>query len=166
MQRSSILVVRCDTLMQFGWGKLYSEASVAAGITTERADLTLASWPVKLMAQSHKPMYAQVQRQDADFCDRLQPDRVRHRFRLDDQLGCQAHLAAGCRPCRGLGSGTTKDPGPWQGELRNMWKPTAPAGLWFHGGNLQQSRSYSLYLALQLKARMQGLATPVYQPAR
>ena len=24
----------------------------------------------------------------------------------------------------GLGSSTTKDPGPWEGELRNMWKPT------------------------------------------
>ncbi len=29
--------------------------------------------------------------------------------------------------CWGLGSDTTKDPGPWEGELRNMWKPT-PAG--------------------------------------
>ncbi len=25
----------------------------------------------------------------------------------------------------GLGSDTVQDPGPWQGELRNMWKPTA-----------------------------------------
>lgn len=50
----------------------------------------------------------------------------------------------------GLGSGTTKDPGPWEGELRNMWKPTAQEGLWFHGGNLALSRYYSLYLALQL----------------
>ena len=24
----------------------------------------------------------------------------------------------------GLGSDTTKDPGPWEGEQRNMWKPT------------------------------------------
>ncbi len=28
----------------------------------------------------------------------------------------------------GLGSGTTKDPGPWEGEQRNMWKPTQQAG--------------------------------------
>ncbi len=63
--------------------------------------------------------------------------------------------------CWGLGSGTTKDPGPWEGELRNMWKPTAQPGLWFHGGNLHQSRHYSLYLALQLKARMEGIPTPV-----
>ncbi len=64
--------------------------------------------------------------------------------------------------CWGLGSGTTKDPGPWQGELRNMWKPTRQEALWFHGGNLHQSRHYSLYLALQLKARMEGIPTPVH----
>lgn len=66
----------------------------------------------------------------------------------------------------GLGSGTAKDPGPWEGELRNMWKPTAQEGLWFHGGNLAQSRYYSLYLALQLKARMEGIKAPVYNRAR
>ena len=62
----------------------------------------------------------------------------------------------------GLGSDTTKDPGPWEGEQRNMWKPTQQDNLWFHGGNLHQSRHYSLYLALQLKARYEGLETPVY----
>ncbi|TSA79634.1 NAD(P)/FAD-dependent oxidoreductase [Deinococcus detaillensis] len=62
----------------------------------------------------------------------------------------------------GLGSGTNKDPGPWEGELRNMWKPTQVTGLWFHGGNLHQSRHYSLYLSLQLKARMEEIPTPVY----
>ncbi len=62
----------------------------------------------------------------------------------------------------GLGSGTTKDPGPWEGEQRNMWKPTQQEALWFHGGNLHQSRHYSLYLALQLKARAEGMDTPVY----
>ncbi|TIV36776.1 MAG: NAD(P)/FAD-dependent oxidoreductase, partial [Mesorhizobium sp.] len=65
-------------------------------------------------------------------------------------------------PCWGLGSGVKGDPGPWQGELRNMWKPTAQEGLWFHGGNLALSRFYSKYVALQLKARMEGIATPVY----
>jgi putative flavoprotein involved in K+ transport len=62
----------------------------------------------------------------------------------------------------GLGSDTAKDPGPWEGEQRNMWKPTQVPALWFHGGNLHQSRHYSLYLALQLKARAIGLDTPVY----
>ncbi len=64
--------------------------------------------------------------------------------------------------CWGLGSDTPKDPGPWEGEQRNMWKPTQQDGLWFHGGNLHQSRHYSLYLALQLKARSVGIETPVY----
>jgi len=65
----------------------------------------------------------------------------------------------------GLGSDTTKDPGPWEGEQRNMWKPTQQEGLWFHGGNLHQSRHYSLYLSLQLKARYEGLDTPVHELA-
>ncbi|MBQ0932997.1 NAD(P)/FAD-dependent oxidoreductase [Ideonella alba] len=65
----------------------------------------------------------------------------------------------------GLGSGTTKDPGPWEGELRNMWKPTNQANLWIHGGNLHQSRHYSQFLSLQLKARYEGLDTPVYGQA-
>ena len=63
--------------------------------------------------------------------------------------------------CWGLGSGTAADPGPWEGELRNMWKPTHQPSLWFHGGNLHQSRHYSQFLSLQLKARMEGIATPV-----
>ncbi len=64
--------------------------------------------------------------------------------------------------CWGLGSGTKKDPGPWQGELRNMWKPTQQEGLWFQGGNLAQCRHYSHFLALQIKARMESIPTPVY----
>ncbi len=62
----------------------------------------------------------------------------------------------------GLGSDTPKDPGPWEGEQRNMWKPTQQEALWFHGGNLHQSRHYSQFLALQLKARMEAIPTPVY----
>ena len=64
--------------------------------------------------------------------------------------------------CWGLGSDTPKDPGPWVGEQRNMWKPTRQEALWFHGGNLHQSRHYSQFLSLQLKARMEGIDTPVY----
>ena len=66
-------------------------------------------------------------------------------------------------PCWGLGSGTRNDPGPWHGELRNMYKPTAQEALWFHGGNLALSRFFSKFLALQLKARYEGLETPVYR---
>ncbi|MCM2449763.1 NAD(P)/FAD-dependent oxidoreductase [Agrobacterium vitis] len=68
--------------------------------------------------------------------------------------------------CWGLGSDTTKDPGPWEGEQRNMWKPTQQDALWFHGGNLHQSRHYSQYLSLQLKARQVGIDTPVYGMTR
>ncbi len=64
--------------------------------------------------------------------------------------------------CWGVGSDTKYDPGPWEGELRNMWKPTRQEALWFHGGNLQQSRHYSRYLSLQIKARMEDIPTPVY----
>ena len=237
LQRSSTLVVRSETLMELGWGKLYSEAALAAGITTERADLMLASLPFKLMAELQKPVVEQVQRMDAQFYQSLRqagflldfgednsgltmkylrrgsgyyidvgasaliadgriglrsPVSIRsideHAVSLSDGSRVDADLivyatgfgsmtgwaaklisqqvADRVGPCWGLGSDTTKDPGPWYGELRNMWKPTAQAHLWFHAGNLQQSRSYSLYLALQLKARMQGLATPVYPPTR
>ena len=62
----------------------------------------------------------------------------------------------------GLGSDTEKDPGPWEGEERNLWKPTQQEGLWIHGGNLQMARYYSRVLALQLKARFEGIDTPVY----
>ena len=64
--------------------------------------------------------------------------------------------------CWGLGSSTSKDPGPWEGELRNMWKPTQVPNLWMQGGNLHQNRHYSLCLALQLKARLEKIPTPVY----
>ena len=65
--------------------------------------------------------------------------------------------------CWGLGSGTRHDPGPWHGELRNMYKPVAQENLWFQGGNLALSRFFSKFLALQIKARMEGIDTPVYQ---
>lgn len=64
----------------------------------------------------------------------------------------------------GLGSDTRRDPGPWAGELRNMWKPTRQEGLWLQAGNLQQVRFYSRLLALQIQARMLGLSTPVHDP--
>ncbi len=66
-------------------------------------------------------------------------------------------------PNWGYGSGTKGDPGPWVGELRNMWKPLKQDALWFHGGNLHLSRHYSKYVALQLKARMEGMKTPLFQ---
>lgn len=42
--------------------------------------------------------------------------------------------------CWVLGSDIPMDPGPWEGKLRNMWKPTQVPNLWFMGGNLHQAR--------------------------
>ncbi|MFK7945285.1 MAG: NAD(P)/FAD-dependent oxidoreductase, partial [Paracoccaceae bacterium] len=75
---------------------------------------------------------------------------------------CGDALVAQAGRVWGLGSDTPKDPGPWQGELRNMWKPTAVDGLWFHGGNLAQSRHYSALLAMQLAARADGRAEEAF----
>ncbi len=63
----------------------------------------------------------------------------------------------------GLGSGLRNDPGPWEGELRNMWKPTAQTGLWFHSTGVAGSRFYSRILALQIKARQAGIPIQVYR---
>lgn len=43
------------------------------------------------------------------------------------------------------------------GELANMYRPTAQPGLWFIGGSLAQCRIYSRHVALQIKARLAGL---------
>ena len=63
---------------------------------------------------------------------------------------------------RCFGSGVSEVIGPvWgldhEGELRNMWRPTAQPGLWFHAGSLYQCRVFSRYLALQIAARELGL---------
>ena len=75
---------------------------------------------------------------------------------------CGQEMADRVGKCWGIGSDTAKDPGPWEGEQRNMWKPTQQPALWMHGGNLHQSRHYSQFLSLQLKARYEGVPTPVY----
>lgn len=65
-------------------------------------------------------------------------------------------------PNWGYGSGTRGDPGPWEGELRNMWKPLKHENMWFHGGNLHLSRFNSRFVAIQLKARFEGIPTPIF----
>ena len=233
VQRSSTHISRSDSLMDVVVGGLYSEAAVAGGITTEKADLTFASIPYRVLPDIHKGLYAEIKRRDGDFYDRLRSAGFLLDFG-DDESGLfvkylrrgsgyyidvgaselvangsiklksgvdvreiRAHsvvlsdgtelpadvivyatgygsmngwaaklisqeVADKVGKCWGYGSGTTKDPGPWEGELRNMWKPTAQEALWFHGGNLHQSRHYSQYLALQLKARAESIPTPVY----
>lgn len=232
VQRSSTHIVKSDSLMDLGLGDLYSERALAAGMTTEKADLTFASLPYRIMHEFQTPIYDAIRERDKDFYERL----TAAGFELDwgddgsglfmkylrrgsgyyiDVGACDlvadgtiklahgqvSHLtedsvvladgtvlpadvvvyATGYGSMNGwaadligqdvadkvgkvwgLGSSTTKDPGPWEGEQRNMWKPTQQENLWFHGGNLHQSRHYSLYLALQLKARFEGIPTPVY----
>ncbi len=232
VQRSSTHVVRSDSLMDLGLGDLYSERAVAAGMTTEKADLTFASMPYRIMADFQKPIYDAIRERDKEFYARLEAAGFDLDFGDDDSglfmkylrrasgyyidVGASDLIADGSIKLAhgqvvrltedsviladgtelpadvvvyatgfssmngwaadligqdvadrvgkvwGLGSGTAKDPGPWEGELRNMWKPTQQENLWFHGGNLHQSRHYSLYLALQLKARYEGMDTPVY----
>ena len=223
VQRSSTHIVRSGTLMDIGLGALYSEEAVAAGMTTDKADLIFASLPYRIMHEFQIPLYDQMRERDADFYDRLEQAGFEHDWGedgsglfmkylrrgsgyyidvgaaelvadgnvtlahgqvdhltedavvLEDGTELPADLvvyATGYGSMNGwaadlisqevadhvgkvwgLGSDTTKDPGPWEGEQRNMWKPTQQEALWFHGGNLHQSRHYSLYLALQLKAR-------------
>jgi putative flavoprotein involved in K+ transport len=232
VQRSSSHIVKSDALMEIGVGALYSEQAVAAGMTTEKADLVFASLPYRIMHQFQIPLYEQMKERDRDFYERLETAGFEHDWGDDgsglfmkylrrgsgyyidvgaadlvasgdvhlahgqvDHLTPDAvvladgtelpadlvvyatgygsmngfvadlispEVAAAVGKCWGLGSDTTKDPGPWEGEQRNMWKPTRQEALWFHGGNLAQSRHYSLVLALQLKARQVGIPTPVY----
>ena len=232
VQRSSTHVVRSDTLMEIALGALYSEDAVAAGMTTEKADMTFASLPYRILGGLQVPVYEQIRERDADFYARLEAAGFQHDWGEDGSglfmkylrrasgyyidVGASELVASGqikLQPGQvdhltedavviedgtelpadlvvyatgyesmngfvadlisqdvadkvgkvwGLGSDTTKDPGPWEGEQRNMWKPTQQQSLWFHGGNLHQSRHYSLYLALQLKARAEGVDTPVY----
>ncbi|RWI22753.1 NAD(P)/FAD-dependent oxidoreductase [Mesorhizobium sp.] len=232
IQRSPTTVVKSDTLMEVGF-EIFSEKALARGITTERADMIVASTPFALLPQSQRALYDIIKARDAPFYDRLRSAGLAIDFGddetgllmkayrtgsgyyidvgasdliIDGEIGVRSgveirsltptgilfddgsELAAdaiiSCTgyqsmnetvaaivsrevadkvgPCWGLGSGTRGDPGPWQGELRNMWKPTAQEALWFHGGNLALSRFYSKYVALQIKARMEGVATPVY----
>lgn len=233
IQRSPTIVARSESLKEFGWGALYSEEALAKGITTDIADLTMASWPYRLLAERNTAAYDKIRARDADFYARLAkagfmvhfgPDgagihtayirrgsgyyidvgaselvangsiRLKSRVEVERISPRAVHLSDGSEiaadlivyatgygsmngwaaeligqdvadrvgKCWGIGSETDYDPGPWEGELRNMWKPTHQEALWFHGGNLFQSRFYSLILALQLKARHAGLATPVY----
>ena len=72
VQRSSTHIVRSDTLMDIGLGALYSEQAVAAGMTTEKADLIFASLPYRIMHEFQIPLYDQMRERDADFYDRLE----------------------------------------------------------------------------------------------
>ncbi len=236
IQRASTTVVKSETLMELGIGSLYSEEALAAGITTERADLLDAATPFALKHIGGQALTRQIKERDADFYARLAAAGFQLDFGEDESglgmkavrngggfyidIGASELIITGAIKLRsgvgieriqersviltdgselpadliiyatgyhaanqgiaklisqevaekvgkvwGLGSDTYGDPGPWEGELRNMWKPMQQPGLWIHGGNLAWSRTYSLYLGLQIKARMEGIATPVYRLA-
>jgi putative flavoprotein involved in K+ transport len=46
------------------------------------------------------------------------------------------------------------------GDLRNVWKRTAQENLWIMAGSFAQCRTYSRYVALQIKAIEEGLMPP------
>lgn len=44
-----------------------------------------------------------------------------------------------------------------EGEMRAIWRESGHPGLWFHGGNIALCRYNSRVLALQIKAKLEGL---------
>ena len=78
VQRSSTHIVKSDSLMDIGLGDLYSERALAAGVTTEKADLIFASLPYRILHTFQIPAYEQMAEQDKDFYDRLEKSGFRH----------------------------------------------------------------------------------------
>ncbi|MFZ2012812.1 MAG: NAD(P)/FAD-dependent oxidoreductase, partial [Nocardioides sp.] len=72
VQRSSTHIVRSDTLMDIGLGDLYSERALAAGVTTEKADLIFASLPYRILHTFQIPAYEAMAERDKDFYERLE----------------------------------------------------------------------------------------------
>src|SRR5689334_12258081 len=64
VQRSSTHIVRSDSLMKVALGGLYSEEAVEAGMTTQKADLTFASLPYRIMHEFQIPVYDQIRKLD------------------------------------------------------------------------------------------------------
>ena len=69
-----------------------------------------------------------------------------------------------------LGEETAKKVGPvWgfgpDGEMNNMWKRTPQEGLWFVGGSFANCRTYSRYVAMQIKAIEEGLLSKTVEDA-
>ncbi|HUR74012.1 MAG TPA: NAD(P)/FAD-dependent oxidoreductase, partial [Sporichthya sp.] len=71
VQRSSTHIVRSESLMATIAG-LYSEEAVAAGVTTEKADLIFASLPYRILHQFQIPVYNEIRQQDAEYYARLE----------------------------------------------------------------------------------------------
>ena len=71
VQRSPTTVVRSETLMERATYPLYSEAAVAAGITTDKADMILSSRPYAIYPMFEKPVTDAIRAEDAAFYDAL-----------------------------------------------------------------------------------------------
>jgi cation diffusion facilitator CzcD-associated flavoprotein CzcO len=69
--------------MELTLAPLYSEAAVAAGMTTDKADLLLASMPLRLLPDAQRPVYQEMARRDAAFYLRLEAAGFTHDFGED-----------------------------------------------------------------------------------
>ncbi|KAF2405184.1 FAD/NAD(P)-binding domain-containing protein [Trichodelitschia bisporula] len=49
-----------------------------------------------------------------------------------------------------------------EGEMRGGWKPIGHPGVWFTGGNVAQARFFGRFLALQIKADLEGVPFKIY----
>jgi putative flavoprotein involved in K+ transport len=233
IQRSSTLIVQQSTVTDVLLKPVFSQDAIDRGISTDLADLLLASTPLRLQERASKLTWENIRKSEAAFYDRLAATGFKLDFGEDgtgmmkyqrsasgyyfDVGACEmivegrigirsgvnisrlqpdgmeldtgevipadmivyatgfgsmeewvarlidADTAQRVGKCWGYGSGAKGDAGPWEGELRNMWKPTAVEGLWFMGGNLAQARFYSNLVALQLKARFEGLLVEVVE---
>ena len=200
VQRSSTLVVRSEVMAEVGLRGLYSESSLARGITVDKADLMFAATPFKLLARMQKPYFDKIREIDREFYVGLEKAGFMLDFGPDESglftkymrrgsgyyidVGAsqlvidgkiklasgqvteltedEVVLATGARlkadmivyatgfssmngwiadlidqetadrvgKVWGLGSDTPLDPGPWEGEPRNMWRPTRQEALW------------------------------------
>ncbi|KAI9659393.1 MAG: hypothetical protein M1821_001651 [Bathelium mastoideum] len=50
-----------------------------------------------------------------------------------------------------------------EGELRGAFKPSGHPAFWYHGGTIGQSRYFSRFIALQIKAKLLGSPLHVYK---
>jgi putative flavoprotein involved in K+ transport len=84
VQRSSVIVATSEALLEYAWGRLYSEAALARGITTDLADLTVASVPHKAPAfAANSPLYETIAKRDAWLYDGLSRAGFLHDFGPD-----------------------------------------------------------------------------------
>src|SRR5262245_39709328 len=72
VQRSPTVVVRSETLIETALAPLYSEAALEKGISTDIADLILASVPHRLVPERAKVIYEEIRERDKDLYARLE----------------------------------------------------------------------------------------------